>query len=185
MWIAPFTTAVGLTDAPCEIPGYGWVPAEQARRIMLAAGSTWQRLAVDVDTGAALQLETTAYRPTAAMRAQVMAVDGTCRGPGCTVPAHRCDLDHDTPWPTGPTLVSNLTAKERQHHNVRTHQRWSATRDPDGAVHWRTAAARRYSTHPKDWLDAIREPQRQSEVGTSCEPPDSPPLPPPDDLPPF
>ncbi|MEO6997537.1 MAG: hypothetical protein ABI112_05590 [Terracoccus sp.] len=54
VWIVvPFTTAVGLTDAPCEIPGYGWVPADQARRIMLAAGSTWQRLAVDVDTGAA------------------------------------------------------------------------------------------------------------------------------------
>lgn len=186
VWIVvPFTTAVGLTNAPCEIPGYGWVPADQARRIMLAAQSTWQRLAVDVDTGAALQLETTAYRPTAAMRAQVMAVDGTCRGPGCTAPAHRCDLDHDTPWPTGPTHVSNLTAKERRHHNLRTHEHWSATRDPDGAVHWRTAAARRYTTHPKDWLDGVREPERPSEAPAQRRPVEPKPIQPADDRPPF
>ncbi|MDN5764565.1 MAG: HNH endonuclease [Humibacillus sp.] len=186
VWVVvPFTTAVGLTDAPCEIPGYGWVPADQARRIMLAAGSTWQRLAVDVDTGAALQLETTAYRPTAAMRAQVMAVDGTCRGPGCTVPANRCDLDHDTPWPAGPTHVSNLTAKERQHHNLRTHEHWSATRDPDGAVHWRTAAARVYTTYPKDWLEGLREPGRPSEAAAQRPVSDPKPIEPADDRPPF
>lgn len=186
VWIVvPFTTAVGLTDAPCEIPGYGWVPAEQARRIMLAADSTWQRLAVDVDTGTALRLETTAYRPTAAMRAQVMAVDGTCRGPGCTVPANRCDLDHDVPWPSGPTHVSNLTAKERQHHNVRTHEQWSATRDPDGAVHWRTASARRYTTHPKDWLEGVREPVRPSNASDHGRPGETKPIRPADDRPPF
>ena len=124
----PFTTALGLTNTPCEIPGHGWVPAEQARRIILADDSTWQRLAVDLDTGAALQLETTAYRSTTAMRAHVEAVDGTCRGPGCTVPANRCDLD--TPWPTGPTHVNNLTAKHRQHHNLRTHEHWTANPCP-------------------------------------------------------
>ena len=186
VWIVvPFTTAVGLTNTPCEIPGYGWVPADQARRIMLAAGSTWQRLAVNLDTGAALQLETTAYRPTAAMRAHVIAVDGTCRGPGCTVPANRCDLDHDTPWPTGPTHINNLTAKERQHHNARTHQHWTATRDPDGAVHWRTAAARRYTTHPKDWLEAVREPGQSSEATAQRPPAEPAPIQPADDPPPF
>ncbi|MEP7330899.1 MAG: HNH endonuclease signature motif containing protein [Terracoccus sp.] len=186
VWIVvPFTTAVGLTDAPCEIPGYGWVPADQARRIMLAAGSTWQRLAVDVDTGAALQLETTAYRPTAAMRAQVLAVDGTCRGPGCTVPANRCDLDHDTPWPKGPTHVSNLTAKERRHHNVRTHEHWRATRDADGAVHWRTAAARVYTTHPKDWLEGVHEPGLSSEAVVERPPAAAEPTQAADDRPPF
>jgi hypothetical protein len=156
--VVPLTTAMGLTDAPCEIPGYGSVTAEQARQIVLNPQSTWRRLLVDADTGAALRLETVAYRPTAAIRAHVEAVDGTCRGPGCTVPAARCDLDHDIPWPHGPTATTNLTSKHRQHHNVRTHGHWGAERDPaDHAVHWRTSAGRRYTTHPEDWLEALRD----------------------------
>lgn len=154
--VVPFTTAVGLTDAPCEAPGRGWVTAEHARQIMLNDGSTWRRLAVDADTGAAVHLETLAYRPTAEMRAHVEAVDGTCRAPGCTVPAARCDLDHDVPWPYGPTDVTNLTSKHRQHHNVHTHGHWLVRRDGD-RVRWRTKAGRVYDTHPKDWLDGVRD----------------------------
>ncbi|KRF39471.1 HNH endonuclease signature motif containing protein [Terrabacter sp. Soil810] len=153
--VVPFTTAVGLTDAPCEVPGRGWVTAEHARQIMLNDGSAWRRLAVDADTGAALHLETRAYQPTPAMRAHVEAVDGTCRAPGCTVPAARCDLDHDTPWPHGPTEVTNLTSKHRPHHNLHTHGHWPVRREGD-RVRWRTKAGRLYDTHPKDWLDGVR-----------------------------
>jgi hypothetical protein len=163
--VVPFSTAVGATDAPCEIPGHGWVLAEQAREIMLNAGSTWHRLAVDADTGAALHLETASYRPTAAMRAHVEAVDGTCRAPGCTVPAARCDLDHDVPWPLGPTDVANLTSKHRRHHNAHTHGHWAVTRDDVGVVHWRTRAGRTYETRPKDWLDGVRELNGAAETG--------------------
>jgi hypothetical protein len=155
--VVPFTTAVGATDAPCEIPAHGWVMAAEARQIILNTGSTWHRLAVDADTGAALRLETTSYRPTAAMRAHVEAVDGTCRAPGCTVPAARCDLDHDIPWPHGPTSVANLTSKHRPHHNAHTHAHWRVDRDSDGLVRWRTKAGRTYETRPKDWLDGVRD----------------------------
>ncbi|GGN02405.1 hypothetical protein GCM10009721_32040 [Terrabacter tumescens] len=154
--VVPFTTALGLTDAPCEVRGHGWVTAEHARQIMLNDGSTWRRLAVDADTGAALHLETRAYQPTPAMRAHVEAVDGTCRAPGCTVPAARCDLDHDTPWPEGRTEVANLSSKHRAHHNLHTHGHWLVSREGD-RVRWRTKAARRYDTHPKDWLEAVRD----------------------------
>ena len=157
--VVPFTTAAGATDAPCEVPGYGWVAAEHAREIILNAGSTWHRLAVEADTGAALSLETQAYRPTAAMRAHVEAVDGTCRAPGCTVPAARCDLDHDIPWPHGPTHVTNLTSKHRSHHNAHTHGHWGVARDSVGIVRWRTKAGRTYETRPKDWLEAGRAPR--------------------------
>jgi hypothetical protein len=153
----PFTSAVGDTDVPCEVPGDGWVGADPPREIILNAGSTWHRLAVDAETGAAVRLETTSYRPTAAMRAHVEAVDGTCRGPGCTVPAARCDLDHDVPWPHGPTDVANLTSKHRQHHNAHTHGHWRVNRDSEGLVRWRTKAGRTYETRPKDWLDGVRE----------------------------
>jgi len=156
--VVPVTTAAGLTDAPCEIPGHGPVSAEQARQIMLNPDSTWSRLLVEASTGVALRLETTAYRPSAAIRAHVEAVDGTCRGPGCTVPASRCDLDHDIPWPQGATVTTNLTSKHRQHHNLHTHGHWQVARDPvDHAVEWRTAAGRRYTTHPRDWLEPLRD----------------------------
>jgi hypothetical protein len=154
--VIPWTTAVGLTDAPCEVVGHGWVTADHARQIMLNDDSTWRRLLVDAETGAALHLETRAYRPTAAMRAHVEAVDGTCRAPGCTVPAARCDLDHDIPWPHGPTEVANLTSKHRAHHNLHTNGHWFVGRDGD-RVRWRTKAARIYDTCPKDWLEAVRD----------------------------
>jgi hypothetical protein len=162
--VVPWTTAVGLTGAPCEVVGHGWVTADHARQIMLNDDSTWQRLLVDPDTGAALHVETRAYRPTAAMRAHVEAVDGTCRAPGCTVPAARCDLDHDIPWPHGPTEVANLTSKHRAHHNLHTNGHWFVRRDGD-RVRWRTKAARIYDTYPKDWLDAVRDEAQQCSDG--------------------
>jgi hypothetical protein len=174
--VVPFTTAVGATDAPCEIPGHGWVLADQARQIILNTGSTWHRLAVDVDTGAALRLETTSYRPTAAMRAHVEAVDGTCRAPGCTVPAARCDLDHDIPWPHGPTSVANLTSKHRPHHNAHTHAHWRVDRDSDGVVRWRTKAGRTYETRPKDWLDGVRDQRASAPAVVVPAADDSPPF---------
>jgi hypothetical protein len=154
--VVPLSVAVGTVEAPCEVPGYGWVDAEHARRIMVGPDARWRLVAVDGDSGVARAVSTTAYRPTAAIAALVEAVDGTCRGPGCTVPAARCDLDHDIPWPHGPTDVSNLTSKHREHHNARTHGHWAATRDDEARVHWRTTAGRRYVSEPKDWLEDVR-----------------------------
>ena len=158
VWIVvPVTTALGLDDEPCELPGHGWVAAEQARAIITADGSIWQTMLADLDTGAALRLSRAGYRPTAAMTEHVIAVDGVCRGPGCTVPASRCDLDHDVPYPHGSTDVANLTAKHRQHHRIRTAGFWRAVRDPlDARVTWRTSAGRSYVTYPMDWLEGVR-----------------------------
>jgi hypothetical protein len=110
----------------------------------------------DVDTGRALTLSRTAYRPSREMVEHVRAVDGVCRGPGCTVAAHRCDLDHCVPWPTGPTAAYSLIASDRAHHRIRTAGWWAAERDDDARVTWRTAAGRTYVTQPADWLDGLR-----------------------------
>ena len=87
---------------------------------MTAPGSVWQRLAADVDTGRALELSTDRYTPTPEMVEHVKAVDGVCRGPGCQVPADRCDVDHLVPWPAGRTHVSNLDSLSRGCHNGKT-----------------------------------------------------------------
>jgi hypothetical protein len=105
----------------------------------------------------------------------VRAVDGVCRAPGCTVEARQCDLDHDVPWPLGPTAVTNFTDKHRQHHRVRTAGWWHAQRDDSARVTWRTAAGRTYVTHPKDWLDGLRPGQPPpSEPPRAKAPPHAP-----------
>jgi hypothetical protein len=157
--IIPFTTLLGFDDAPCELPGHGWIDAEHARALATAAGSTWQGLLATIDTGTTLRLGTAGYRPTPAMIEHVRAIDHTCRGPGCHIPAHLCDLDHDTEYPLGPTHVDNLTDKDRRHHNVRTARFWRAARGEHGSLIWDTAAGRRYVTYPHDWLEDTRPPR--------------------------
>ncbi len=156
--VVPFEVAVGTSDAACELPGHGWVTAQHAREIMTRAGSVWRMLPVDIGTGRALSAPSASYRPTREMVEHVRAVDGVCRGPGCEVLARRCDLDHETPWPVGPTAVGNLHAKERFHHNVKTAGIWRSEPVDDDGLEWTTTAGRRYVTRPKDWRAGVREP---------------------------
>ncbi|MHA3838293.1 HNH endonuclease signature motif containing protein [Terrabacter sp. AAH1] len=156
--VVPFEVATGHSDAACELPGHGWVTAAHARELMTRPGSVWQTLPVDLRDGQAINRPTKAYRPTTAMVEHVRAVDGTCRGPDCTTPATRCDLDHEIPWPAGETSVSNFYAKERRHHNLKTHQVWTSTPTPDGGLQWTTLTGRTHTTYPKDWREGIGPP---------------------------
>jgi hypothetical protein len=174
--VVPFEVAAGLSDAACELPGHGWVTAAHARRIMTAEGSVWQRLAVDVDTGRALELSTDRYRPTRAMVEHVRAVDGTCRAPGCQVPADRCDVDHIVPWPAGPTHVTNTQSLSRGCHHPKTAGLWSAARAPDDGILWVTPAGRDYVTYPRDWREALDDPGSDPPAPRDPKPPDPPPF---------
>jgi len=51
----------------------------------------------------------------------VRARDGTCRMPGLHDPAHRCQLDHVTPFPHGPTEPANLACLCTTHHGFKLH----------------------------------------------------------------
>lgn len=179
-WIVvPFEVAAGLSDAPCELPGHGWVTAEHARAIMTRPGSVWHTLPVDVRTGEALARPTAGYRPTAAMVAHVRAVDGTCRAPGCEVLADRCDIDHETPYPAGRTIIGNLVSKHRHHHNLKTAGVWTTRPAPGGepgTVEWTTLTGRTYLTRPKNWRAGVGTPPPM--------PPPGPPTLPPTGLPP-
>ena len=93
--VVPFEVAVGLSDAACELPGHGWVTAAHARQIMTAPGSVWQRLAVDVDTGRALELSTDCYTPDP--RDGRARPGGRRRLPGARVPGARRPLRRRPP----------------------------------------------------------------------------------------
>ena len=128
-------TLLGLSRQPGELSGYGPISDETARA--LAGDATWRRLVTDPLTHATLDLGRRAYRPTAALRRFIEARDHTCRFPGCTRRAMRCDLDHATDFDQhGPTDPANLHALCRTHHNLKTDKLWRVDRHPDGTETW-------------------------------------------------
>jgi hypothetical protein len=191
-WIVvPFEVATGESETACELPGHGWVTAAHAREIITRPGSVWRTLPVDLRTGHALTRPTPSYRPTRAMVEHVQTLDGVCRGPGCQVPATRCDLDHETPWPHGETTVDNLHAKHRWHHNTKTDGIWTSTPVPDAGLEWTTLTGRTYTTHPKNWRHGLEPPPPQPPPQPRRQPPPEQPAAPAaptrveDDPPPF
>jgi hypothetical protein len=163
--IVSLTTLLGVTDGTGEIPGYGFVQAHHVREIATVAGSVWRRLVTDPANGRLLDLGTERYVPTPQMRDLVVHRDGVCRGPGCTVEARHCDLDHEVEWPRGQTRTTNLAAKHRRHHNLKTRRWWSSTMTPDGEVHWRTACGRSYLTTPHVYDDPAEQRLTSPDLG--------------------
>lgn len=162
--VVSLTTLLGLDDAVAEVPGYGFVTGVHARQIALAEGLVWRRLVTDPLTVAALDLSTQRYRPTKAMSDLVAVLDSMCRGPGCTVPAFRCDNDHEIAWPHGPTSIENLNAKHRRHHNHKTRGTWSSSMDAEGCVTWKTMAGRTYVNDRHNYDDPLNHPVNDEEV---------------------
>jgi Domain of unknown function (DUF222) len=128
----PATTALGIDTTPGHLAGYGWLPAQRALELAAQEDATWQRVLTDPATGQVIDVSRGKYRPPAALRDHLRLAYPTCTGPGCQQPAHRCDLDHLTPFPAGPTTSENMRPLCRSHHNQKTHGGWRATISPDG-----------------------------------------------------
>ncbi|WP_426718390.1 HNH endonuclease signature motif containing protein [Corynebacterium auriscanis] len=82
------------------------------------------------------------YQPSARTAAMVAGRDGHCRFPGCTIPAHRCQIDHvhrydhTNPTTSGPTSTDNLHLLCAKHHRLKTAGNWDVTLHPDGTETW-------------------------------------------------
>ena len=149
------STLMGLDDNPGELAGLGPVPADQARA--LALGGTWRRIVTDPLTGAVLDVGRTRYRPPAALAEHVLARDQVCAGPGCSVPGHRCDLDHTTeyhgtpangsPVP-GTTSAGNLGPLSSRCHRLKTDGGFTLRQVTPGVFEWRTPAGLAYRVTP-------------------------------------
>ncbi len=92
------------------------------------------------------------YRPSTALAAFVRMSAQTCSFPGCSTPAHRCDLDHLIPWPAGATHPGNLRPLCREHHLVKTFRSgpngWTVKARPDGATEWTAPTGHTYVSAP-------------------------------------
>jgi hypothetical protein len=138
-------TLLGLADTPGELAGHGPIPASLARA--LAADGVWRRLVTDPLTGDLLDYGRASYRPPAPLVAFLRARHPHCAFPGCPRPAHRCDIDHTTPWDAGGTTDrANCRPLCRRHHRLKTHAGWTITPHPDGGATWTSPTGRRYTT---------------------------------------
>jgi hypothetical protein len=89
------------------------------------------------------------YAPSRALADFIRCRDLTCRFPGCTVPATRCDVDHSVAYPHGPTQAANLKCLCRFHHLVTTFwPGWHDRQLPDGTVVWTDPDGNVHTTTP-------------------------------------
>jgi hypothetical protein len=146
----PASTVLGLGKAPGELEGYGPIDPQTAREIASLAKS-WQKLVTDPVTGIALRMGRKRYRIPKDLRIWLRVRDGTCRFPGCSRSAVRCDLDHTVDWFAldGRSDHDNLAHLCRGHHSLKHASDWSVEQLPGGILRWTSPAGIRYETDPE------------------------------------
>lgn len=138
------TTLAGLDEHPGEIPGWGPVVADIARRIVSEQPqSSWQVTVTDKDSG--VWTGTTNRRPTLTQRRRITASVPTCVFPGCRRPSRRSDLDHNHPWHRGgQTKDRNLAPLCRHHHRVKDEGGWRLEQMLPWVFRWRSPLGHSY-----------------------------------------
>lgn len=122
------------------------------RELVLVPGSTLHRLLVDPATGRCVERSITAYRPDAAMRAQVLAADVTCRWPGCVREGSVAQFDHVHEFDQGgPTAETNIQLVHPRDHQLKTAKFWDAVMDQSRTVTWTSLLGKIYRTRAHDY----------------------------------
>jgi hypothetical protein len=119
----PAETATGANDGFAEAADGSWsCPAAWIFDPAFVADPLWHRLIVDPLTDDVLAHDYVGRFAPDKLAAAIEFRDGVCQAPGCLVPADRCDHDHRTPWPAGPTHATNMWALCRRHHTLKGHR---------------------------------------------------------------
>lgn len=114
-----------------------------------APAAARDRLLALVPDGPVLLHEEPEHRhdPSTSLARLVRTRDPLCTGPGCSTGSAHCDLDHEDPWPHGPTHSDNLRPRSRRCHRAKTLS-WTVTRHPDGTHTWTAPSTRSYTVPP-------------------------------------
>ncbi|KAA0117402.1 HNH endonuclease [Mycolicibacterium sp. P9-22] len=136
------TQPAAANPSPGVMLDGGIIPADMLADLV-ATGATVKPLSEIADLPAERQ-----YRPSTALTAFVRMRAMTCSFPGCNRAAHRCDLDHLTPWPAGATHPGNLAPLCRLHHLIKTFCGWEPAAKPDGSIQWSAPTGHTYTKAP-------------------------------------
>ncbi|MBF0723914.1 HNH endonuclease signature motif containing protein [Sanguibacter inulinus] len=161
----PVMTLLGRSDEPGDLAGYGPIDAMTARHLAAHAPS-FLRLLTHPETGAVLSVGRDRYTVPADLRSWLKIRDETCRFPGCSRRAERCDVDHVEDWAHGGTTShDNLIHLCRKHHRLKHTSRWrprtggaAAGRGRSGGstVSWDAPSGRSYVDHAAVCLQTPR-----------------------------
>ncbi|MDQ1136170.1 hypothetical protein QE410_000969 [Microbacterium sp. SORGH_AS 1204] len=140
---------------PAELVGHGPLDAATARTLAEATTLPWDRVITHPITGAVLHTDT--YHRTTAIDRHLRARDRTCRFPGCTTPATRCEVDHTHDHAHGgPTTITNLAHLCQRHHTQKHLTRWQVKQLPDEVLKWTSPTGRTYTDEPLPYSPATR-----------------------------
>jgi hypothetical protein len=138
--------ALGLTETPAELAGYGPIPAYAARELFPSA--EWRALLIDAATAHLTGMGSKTHDLSARAQDFVDLRDQTCSFITCDMPASRCDSEHAIPYPEGASNPTNCGPVSRRHHNAKTLGHWRMVRHPDGQVDWTSPLGFTYTFHP-------------------------------------
>ncbi|MEU1973437.1 DUF222 domain-containing protein [Microbacterium sp. NPDC019599] len=137
-------------DAPV-VEGIGPIPLSKARELC-GGDARWMRVLTHPETGMVLSVGRDSYRPPAALRRLVRWRADRCMGPGCCMPASRCEIDHQIRWTDdGDTSLDNNLPFCKGHHLVKDNTDWDVRQieGSGGAVAWTSPTGRRYVVQPE------------------------------------
>lgn len=143
---------------PAVVEGIGPIPLQRARELCGGADG-WMRILIHPETGAVLSVGRDLYRTPPSLRRIVMWRADRCMGPGCGMPASRCEIDHTLAWEDGGTTsLGNLAPICRGHHRVKHHGGWQVRQVPGsgGALEWTSPAGRQYVVQPERRVPVFR-----------------------------
>jgi len=164
--VIDLASLVGAADSPAAVSCPGGarhlVTAETIRTMLRdpALPTTMRRLITDPQTGALVDRGRRRYEVTDTLRDYLVDRDATCRFPGCTRQASRCQIDHARPWDDGgPTDRANLGALCVRHHQLKTHAGWQITESrADGSCTWQSPTGRTHVVPPTRILPSTDDP---------------------------
>ena len=138
----PITSIAGLSNEPgTSLDGRFCLSAETIRDLAARPGTVFHRVVTD-PLGRVLDVNRLGRFATGEFDFALNVRDGVCQFPTCTRPAERCDKDHRTPWPHGPTNGRNMWSLCRRHHRMKTVGIVTADHDVNGHPSWHLPSGR-------------------------------------------